>query len=151
MAAAPVHTLTVTNIHHINQHQCFPNKDTRSWSLSLIIDKKITEEFHLGTVNMRVCTHRYKPLRVCACLRQHAHTGKVLSWHSSPKSCIISKPTIKKWQWQPCAYKSGPIIHLSLSVSDRVWAETWPRGDVPEVLINALSDSPCEWWRTNPV
>lgn len=40
MAAAPVHTLTVTNIHHINQHQCFPNKDTRSWSLSLIIDKK---------------------------------------------------------------------------------------------------------------
>ena len=27
MAAAPVHTLVVTNIHHTHQHQCWPNED----------------------------------------------------------------------------------------------------------------------------
>lgn len=33
MAAAPVHTLIVINIHHTHQHQCLPNEDALSASV----------------------------------------------------------------------------------------------------------------------
>lgn len=116
MVAAPVRTPLVTNIHHTYQHQCLPNEDTLSQQVL-----SLTHQTHRG-IAVYICKCTHINVNVCmvhvlvhVCLQPTLHTGKVAS--RSPESCIICKPTIKKWQWQPYAYKSEPIIHLSLSVS----------------------------------
>ena len=67
MAAAPVHTLIVTNIHHIHQHQCLPNEDALSQRVSLIIDKNCSKI--LGVcVCVCVCVRVCVCGRVCVCV-----------------------------------------------------------------------------------